>query len=94
MPVPGPSPAPAAPNPGNFKVVGQSGVPAMHAGLLPNGRVIFLDKVENYTQIKLSNGHYAYSAEYDPATNTVVGLQYAVSCPLAVSNSLLTGDPD
>jgi hypothetical protein len=66
----------------------------MHAGLLPNGRVIFLDKVENYTQIKLSNGQYAYSAEYDPATNTAVGLQYAVSCPLAVSKSLLTGDPD
>ncbi|KAL2043167.1 hypothetical protein N7G274_004227 [Stereocaulon virgatum] len=79
VPVPGPSLAPAAPNPGDFKVVGQSGVPAMHAGLLPNGRVIFLDKVENYTQIRLSNGQYAYSAEYDPATNTVVGLQYATN---------------
>ena len=79
VPAPGPSPAPAAVNPGSFKVVGQSGVPAMHAGLMPNGRVIFLDKVENYTQIKLSDGQYAYSAEYDPATNTVVGLQYKVS---------------
>lgn len=48
----------------------------MHAGLLQNGRVVFLDKVENYTQIKLSNGQYAYSAEYDPATNAVVGLPY------------------
>lgn len=48
----------------------------MHAGLLPNGRVVFLDKVENYTQIKLPNGQYAYSAEYDPATNNVVGLSY------------------
>lgn len=78
IPVPGPSNAPAAPNPGLFKIVGQSGVPAMHAGLMPNGRVIFLDKVENYTQIKLADGQYAYSAEYDPATNTAVGLSYKV----------------
>ena len=51
----------------------------MHAGLLQNGRVVFLDKVENYTQITLADGQYAYSAEYDPATNTVVGLSYKVS---------------
>ena len=51
----------------------------MHAGLMPNGRVIFLDKVENYTQIKLPDGQYAYSAEYDPETNKAVGLQYYVS---------------
>ena len=56
----------------------------MHAGLMPNGRVIFLDKLENYTQIKLSDGYYAYSAEYDPATNTAVGLKYEV-CRLVVS---------
>ena len=43
---------------------------------MQNGRVIFLDKVENRTQLKLSNGHYAYSAEYDPATNQVVPLAY------------------
>ncbi|KAI9703354.1 MAG: hypothetical protein M1836_007921 [Candelina mexicana] len=73
---PGPSPAPLNANPGAFKVVGQAGVPAMHAGLLPNGRVVFLDKVENYTQVKLPNGQYAYSAEYDPATNTYVPLSY------------------
>ena len=78
VPAPGPSPAPAAPVPGSFDIVGQSGVPAMHAGVMPNGRVIFLDKVENYTQIKLGNGQYAYSAEYDLATNTAVGLQYKV----------------
>ena len=51
----------------------------MHAGLMPNGRVVFLDKVENYTQIKLPNGQYAYSAEYDPETNKAVGIQYYVS---------------
>lgn len=50
----------------------------MHAGLMQNGRVIFLDKVENYTQIKLPNGQYAYSAEYDPVANKVVGLSYKV----------------
>lgn len=48
----------------------------MHMGLMPNGRVVFLDKVENYTQLKLSDGQYAYSAEWDPATNQVVPLQY------------------
>lgn len=48
----------------------------MHAGLLQNGRVVFLDKVEDYSQIKLPNGQFAYSAEYDPATNKVVGLTY------------------
>ena len=63
---------------GQFKVVGQSGVPAMAAGLMPNGRVVFLDKVENYTQIILNNGQYAYSAEYNPQTNEVVGLPYKV----------------
>lgn len=75
-PAPGPSPAPANPNPGSFKIVGQAGVPAMHAGLLPNGRVVFLDKVENYSQLKLPNGQYAYSSEYDPATNKAVALSY------------------
>jgi hypothetical protein len=50
----------------------------MAAVLLQNGRVAFLDKVENYTQVKLENGHYAYSTEYDPATNEVVGLEVKV----------------
>lgn len=48
----------------------------MHAGLLPNGRVVFLDKVENYTQLKLPNGYYAYSSEYDPVSNQAVPLAY------------------
>jgi len=73
---PGPSPAPAAAVPGNFAIVGQSGVPAMHAALMPNGRVIFLDKLENYTQLTLPNGRYAMSSEYDPVTNKVVPLSY------------------
>lgn len=76
VPAPGPKAAPAAVNPGTFKVVGQAGVPAMHAALMPNGRVFFLDKVENYTQLHLPNGQYAYSSEYNPADNTVVPLAY------------------
>jgi Glyoxal oxidase N-terminus/Domain of unknown function (DUF1929) len=73
---PGASPAPLAANGGVFNVIGQAGVPAMHAALMTNGRVVFLDKVENFTQLVLSNGHYAYSAEYNPADNTVVPLSY------------------
>jgi hypothetical protein len=76
VPVPGPSAAPAAPNGGSFTVVGQSGVPAMHAGLMPNGKVFFLDKLENYTQLRTANGYYAMSSEYDPITNTAVPLAY------------------
>ncbi|TVY23897.1 Aldehyde oxidase, partial [Lachnellula hyalina] len=73
---PGPSPAPPAPNGGSFAVIGQSGVPAMHAALMPNGRVMILDKLENYTQIKNADGFYAMSSEYDPGTNKVVPLAY------------------
>lgn len=43
---------------------------------MPNGRVFFLDKIENYTQIKLPNGQYAYSSEYDLTTDEAVGLAY------------------
>ena len=77
--VPGPSPAPAAPNGGSFRVVGRSGVPAMHAGLMPNGRVFFLDKLENYTELRTPNGYFAMSSEYDPNTNTAVPLGYATN---------------
>ncbi|KAK9474286.1 glyoxal oxidase N-terminus-domain-containing protein [Dipodascopsis tothii] len=62
--------------PGTFDIVGRSGVPAMHAGLLPNGKVFFLDKLENYTEVRLPNGQYAYSTEYDPETNTYTPLAY------------------
>ncbi|KAF2132421.1 carbohydrate-binding module family 18 [Dothidotthia symphoricarpi CBS 119687] len=73
---PAASPAPAAAKPGSIKITGRSGVPAMHAGLMPNGRVVFLDKVENYTELKLGNGQYAYSSEYDPVTQKLVPLSY------------------
>lgn len=76
VPAPGASPAPAAPKPGSIALKGRSGVPAMHAGLMPNGRVVFLDKVENYTELKLPNGQYAYSSEWDPVTGDLVPLSY------------------
>ncbi|KAF2397491.1 hypothetical protein EJ06DRAFT_498597, partial [Trichodelitschia bisporula] len=70
--------------PGSFNVSGTSGVPAMHAALLADGRVMFLDKVENYTQVRLASGAYAYSVIYDPDRNTVA--------PLAVrSNAFCSG---
>lgn len=46
----------------------------MHAALMPNGKVFFLDKVEDRTQVKLPNGRWAFSVEYDPQTNTYVPL--------------------
>lgn len=73
-PLPPPAPAPPHPNPGSFEVVGDSGVPAMHAALLPNGKVVFLDKVEDFTKVKLASGRLAYSVEYDPITNEVTPL--------------------
>ena len=80
-PNPGPdsTPAPANSILGMFTPIGTSGVPAMHAGLLPNGRVVFLDKVEDYTELNLPGGRFAYSAEYDPDTNTRVALAYMVN---------------
>ncbi|KAF2856855.1 carbohydrate-binding module family 18 [Plenodomus tracheiphilus IPT5] len=73
---PAASPAPAAPKPGSIVIKGRSGVPAMHAGLMQNGKVVFLDKVENYTELKLPNGQYAYSSEYDPVTQKLTPLAY------------------
>jgi hypothetical protein len=74
MPAPGPKIAPANGNLGNFTIVGNSGVPSMHAGLLPNGQVALLDKVENYTGLMLSNGRFAYAAEWSPRSRESVPL--------------------
>ena len=76
VPAPAASPAPRAAKPGSIALKGRSGVPAMHAGLMPNGKVVFLDKVENYTELKLANGQYAYSSEWDPSTGKLTPLAY------------------
>lgn len=92
VPAPGPSPAP--PNPaglGQFIVVGDSGVPAMHAALMENGRVIFLDKLEDSSKLKLPNGRNAMSAEYDPQTNQVVPLAYKTNAFCAGGTFLADG---
>ncbi|KAF3482267.1 uncharacterized protein GIQ15_05026 [Arthroderma uncinatum] len=77
--------------PGKFKVVGSSGVPAMMAVLMPNRKVVFADKIENYTEIVLPNGQYAYSAEYDPVSNEVVGLEYKTNAFCAGGTVLADG---
>jgi hypothetical protein len=56
-----------------------SGVPAMHAAAMPDGRVVFLDKVEDYTQLRLPNGQYAYSCMYDPDLQTIKPLSYSTN---------------
>lgn len=90
-PAPGPSPAPITGG-GSFAIIGNSGVPAMHAALMPNGRVVFLDKIEDYTQLKLANGQYAYSSEFDPATNAVVPLAYKTNAFCSGGTFLANGD--
>lgn len=87
-PAPSASPAPPPDNPGSFQVVGDSGVPAMHAALLPYGRVVFLDKIEDYTRLNLSNGQLAYSSEYDPAT---LGLAYKTNAFCSGGSFLANG---
>jgi Chitin recognition protein len=70
--------APEHATPGKFRVAGDSGVPAMHAALMPNGKVVFLDKIENYTQLQFESGEYAYSSEWDPVSGEVTALAYEV----------------
>ena len=59
---------------GSFQEAGRSGVPAMHAALMADGRVVFLDKMETDTEIQLADGRYAYSCLYDPHRNALTPL--------------------
>ncbi|EFR02458.1 glyoxal oxidase [Nannizzia gypsea CBS 118893] len=77
--------------PGTFTTVGRSGVPAMMAILMPNGKVAFADKIENYTELILPNGQFAYSSEYDPVTNDVVALEYKTNAFCAGGTVLADG---
>jgi hypothetical protein len=88
---PGPSPAPQHPNPGSFAVVGSSGVPAMHAALMPNGRVVFLDKVEDYSPLHLADGGMAFSSEFDPVTRQVIPLAYKTNAFCSAGTFLADG---
>jgi hypothetical protein len=63
-----------------FSLVGSSGVPAMHAAVIPpDGKVVFLDKVETFTELQFPNGQWAYSAIYDPNTHHVKALSVATN---------------
>jgi hypothetical protein len=65
----------------------------MHAALAPNGKVVFLDKVEDYTEVRLPNGRYAYSAEYDPSGNVApVPLGYTTNAFCSGGTFLANGD--
>ncbi|CAB4380374.1 unnamed protein product [Rhizophagus irregularis] len=54
---------------GAFKIVGKSGVNAMHAVLVSPRKVVFVDKLEN-NALKRPDGISALSSEYDLDTNT------------------------
>ena len=86
-----PLPAPQHEAPGDFRVAGDSGVPAMHAALMPNGKVVFLDKIENYTQLKLDDGEFAYSSEWNPVSGEVAPLAYKVE-PMPLFSFFSTTD--
>ncbi|TGZ80458.1 DUF1929-domain-containing protein [Ascodesmis nigricans] len=88
---PDPTPIPVSGG-GNFAIVGRSGVVAMHAGLMANGRVFFLNKVDNYAEIRLSNGRYAYASEYNPDNNQVVGLSVTTNPFCSGGAYLANGD--
>ncbi|GBC09798.1 hypothetical protein RclHR1_09110005 [Rhizophagus clarus] len=55
---------------GVFKIVGNSGVEAMHAVLVSPRKVVFIDKLEQ-NALKRPDGLSALSSEYDLDTNTV-----------------------
>lgn len=63
----------------------------MHAGLMPNGRVFFLDKLEDYSELRTPDGYYAMSSEYDPETNTAVPLAYRTNAFCSGGTFLVDG---
>ncbi|ETI27606.1 hypothetical protein G647_00055 [Cladophialophora carrionii CBS 160.54] len=72
-----------------FNVVASSGVPAMHAAVIPpSGKVLFLDKVEDYSELRLPNNRYAYSSLYDPETHSLTSLPVATN-PFCCGGSFL-----
>ena len=63
----------------------------MHAALMPNGRVVFLDKVENYSPLHLADGRMAFSSEFDPATSEIVALAYETNAFCSAGTFLADG---
>ena len=72
-----------------FNVVATSGVPAMHAALIPpSGQVLFLDKVEDSSELRLPNNRWAYSSLFDPETHALTPLS-VVTNPFCCGGSFL-----
>ena len=72
-----------------FRLSGSSGVPAMHAALVPpEGMVLFLDKIETWTLLKLPNDRFAYSSLYDPIKKTPQPISVATN-PFCCGGSFL-----
>jgi hypothetical protein len=72
----------------NIVLAGSTGVPAMHAAVLPDGTVMFLDKIEDRSQLLLSDGRNAYSSLYDPATQDLIPLEVQTN-PFCCGGSFL-----
>lgn len=72
----------------NVILAGSSGIPAMHATLLPDGTVMFLDKIENRSQLFLPDGRKAYSSIYDPHTHSLTALEVQTN-PFCCGGSFL-----
>ena len=69
-------------------LAGNTGVPAMHAALLLDGSVMFLDKIENRSKLFLPNGGKADSSIYDPESRSVTGLGVSTN-PFCCGGSFL-----
>ncbi|KAL1925375.1 uncharacterized protein VTP21DRAFT_258 [Calcarisporiella thermophila] len=55
---------------GSWELIGRSGVPAMHAAVTTERKIVIIDKAEP-SEITLSDGTYAWASEYDFTTNAV-----------------------
>ena len=75
--------------PASFEIWGESGVTVMHAALLSNGKLAFLDKVEDRNKVFQQNGSAAYCCVYDPDTNDVKPLS-AVTNPFCCAGAFLS----
>lgn len=77
-----------AANDKNLRIIGNSGVPAMHAALLTDGTVMFLDKIKNRSQLYLPDGRRAYSSIFDPRTGATTSLEVHTN-PFCCAGSFL-----
>ncbi|KAL1914312.1 uncharacterized protein VTP21DRAFT_9005 [Calcarisporiella thermophila] len=53
---------------GSWKVIGRSGVPAMHAVLTTESKIVIIDKAEP-SELTFPDGTFAWASEYDLNTN-------------------------